>query len=226
MSYLTLTAEKQLTVYEKLCKNLTLSHLEPFPLLRRIKENKAIGLSAPTRKRQEETAACIGWRKYYEGGYFIEVLPTFNEDAGKFSEEGIASVLVKSPSKAKGFKKNLELYFYRQEGMVGKITAIVYFLNKALQNTPRGKDGRLMELKRISETGFYFVSSDGTEKVKLNGSRFFKLLGDGPYKEVVEKIFKSREYYHVTKDPKTASIRQIKKRRKVKKGKNAVPNMD
>lgn len=222
MSYLKLSKEKQMVVYEKLSKNLTVLHFEPFPLERRRKENQSIRLSAPTKKRQIETEKCVGWRKYYEGGYFIEVLPTFNEESQMFSQRGIASVLVKSPSKKKGFKKNLELYFQRNGSMVEKINGLVNLLNEALKNIPYGKDGKLMELTREGYN-FYFVSRDGTEKVKLNGSRFFKLLGDSPNLKIVQTIFKSRKYYHDNKPEGTVPIQKIKKKRRVKNPEGAVP---
>lgn len=223
-SFIERTPAQQKRVYEKLSLKLSEIGLDLFSLERRRFEEKALGLTPPTRKRQKETEDCVGWRKYYQGGYFIEVLPTFNEQKGLFSKEGIASVLIKTPSKKKGFRKCFEMYFNRKDGMVERIEKIVYFLDRVLQNRPYQENGRLFELYRSNESDFVFLSGDRKKKIFILDNSITKLFNKRRVRRIRE-IFKTREVYHQNKPPKTRSIRTIKKKRKVTTPENVVPKM-
>lgn len=226
MSYLTLSSEKQLIQFEKLKEGLGRIGIEEFPLQRRRFENTLIGLSSATKQRQEETEQCVSFRKYYEGGYFIEVYPTFNTKKGEFSTGGTASILVKTPSSTKGFRKRVQLYFYRQPGMVESFLSVTACFNIALQNRPYGKDGKPMDLiqeKTKNSFGIFFVSQDKKQKISILNSSALLPMRNSPHFKNFKKILNGREYYYENKPESSASIDQIKKKRRVKNPKGAVP---
>jgi|GEM_PF-1941474 len=226
-SLLFLNKSQQEKIYEKIEKGLSLSHFEIFPLERRVLENKALGLTKPTKNRQLETAQCVGWRKYFAEGYFIEVLPTFNESRGEFSSEGQASVLIKFPKKKSskslgGFEKSFALYFNRVSGLEERLLAIVSYLDHLMKNRPFGKDGRLMLIKKSREIYYNWKSCDGQEIIPIFEDKFQPNFSEERMKLVVE-IFKDREYYHNNKPEDSGSIKDIKKTRVAKTGEKVVP---
>jgi len=224
-SYLKRPRSSQRTLFRNLTKGFSKIGLEKFELSRRREEEKALKLSRTKNKRQKEAEDCVSFRRYFHDSLFVEVFPTFNTETGFFTEEGMASVLVKRPSVKKGFKVCLGMYFPREEGMVGRILVITEFVTKVLQNQPRDRNSVLMQLKRVGDANFAFVSKETKEKISILDPRFLELFEKRFQKRVLE-IFNTRKKYHKRKDPNTESIRKIKKKRKVGAPQSVVPVLD
>jgi hypothetical protein len=218
------TRRQQGKVNETLAKNLEEIGLIKIPLENRSLEEKSLGLSKATRFRQEETQQCVGWRKYFQDGYFIDVFPTFNEKLGLFSTGGTASVLVKVPSMKKGFRVAFEMYFYRMEGMVEKIVKVVQFLDGVLQNIPRDRKGKPMKLVRVGDGAYFrFVSNTNEDEyISLLDPELLELFPSEFQLEILE-VFAYRNDYHDNKPPGVRSIREIKDTRTVKNPHEVVP---
>ncbi len=221
-SYLERTPRSQKILFQRLETGLSAFGIGKFPLERRLEEERVLSLSRPKNKRQKGAEKCISFRRYFQGGYFIEVFPTFNEETGLFTTEGTASILVKRPSLKKGFKVCFQMYFFREEGMVERISTIASFLTKVLDNIPRDKKGRLMDLERTGDAKFSFVSENKRKEISITESQFLELCDKKSRKSILE-IFENRKYYHENKNPKSESIRNIKKKRKVGTPKSVVP---
>lgn len=224
-SFIRRTRRQQEKVNNELSERLVGIGLAKFSLEQRKEEEKSIGLTPATRERQKETEQCVSWRKYFQHGYFIEVFPTFNEKTKTFSQGGIASVLVKVPSKKKGFRAAFEMYFYRRKGMIEKIETVVTFLDGVLQNIPRDRKNSFMELIREGDGAhFYFVSNSNKNEFVNFLDRDFLDIFPEDFQIKIRFIFDYRNKYHDNKDPNVRSIREIKAKRKVRKPKNAVPS--
>lgn len=221
-SYLKRTPRSQQALFKKLEKGLSGIGLESFEVSLRKEEERALQLSPTKNKRQKDAEECISFRRYFGDAYFIEIFPTFNKDIGLFTKKGTVSFLVKRPSVKKGFKVCLGMYFHRKEGMVENLLVIAEFIAKVLQNQPRDKRDRLMQLKRIGEAEFAFVSKKNKNGISVLDSRFLENFDKGFQKKVLD-IFNIRKKYHEKKDPNTKPIRSTKKKRKAKNPKSVVP---
>lgn len=223
-SLLNLNPDKQHDIFLDIELFLQKNGFEKISLEELALERKALGISAPTKKRQKEGDECVVFRKPFMSGYFLEVIPRFNERTKTFTSYGQVTVHVK---KMEGHERIFGIYFKKWDGMKERVETVSGFLARVLQKHPRNENGRYMTLMqspknkwRISFIDPEYPKSISKKKNLL--SKYFLEMFPAREKEILE-IFGGRIEYVSTKPKDVQDLSDLVHRRKTKKPENSVP---
>jgi hypothetical protein len=185
-------------------------------------DRKAVKLSNPTRKRQKEGDECSVFRKPFMSGYFLEVVPRFNEKTKKFTKNGQVTVQVKTIYQ---HKRVFGIYFKKWDGLKDRMESVTGFLLKVLQNHPRNQDGVYMPLTRSEKNkwNIYFADPDVPKSISkrknILSEEFLNLFP--AKKEEILQIFNGRIDYVSSKRTDVGNLSDIVDRRSARSPKKS-----
>ena len=217
-----LSSDRQHDIFLDLESFLTKNGFEKISPSMLALDRKAIQLSDPTRKRQQDGEDCPVFRKPFMSGYFIEVVPRFNEQTRTFTNNGQVTVQVKT---IQGHKRVFGIYFKKWDGMRDRVETVTGFLSKVLHNHPRSEHGVYMPLQRSEKNkwNIYFADPDSPQSIskrkKILSKEFLELF-PAKEKEILE-IFNGRIQYVSNKAKDVADLSDIVNRRTAKKPKKS-----
>jgi hypothetical protein len=217
-SLVSLTSSEQHDIFIDLEEFLSKNGFEKIPPEILVLERRVTILSEPTQKRQKEGDQCPVFRKPFMSGYFLEVIPRFNQKTKTFTENGQITVHVKTIYK---HKRVFGIYFKKWDGVKERVETVTGFLLKVLQNHPRNQNGEYMPIVRSEKNkwNIYFVDPDFPRSIskrkKIWGDSFLNLF---PAKrEAVLEIFEGRTNYVANKPQGVQDLSDIVHRRSSKK---------
>lgn len=187
-------------------------------------ERKALVLSKATRPRQVEGESCAVFRLPFMSGYFIEVLPRFNEKTKLFTEEGQATIQIKTIA---NHQRLFGMYFKKWDGFDSRLETMAEFLKTVLSKHPRSFNGRYMSLEKSKKNKwrYYFVDPDYTKsiskRIPLAGKRMLNLFPEK--RKEVAAMFSGRDEYVDRKPENVEDISNTVHRRHPAKPHQAVP---
>lgn len=223
-SLLNLTSDKQYDIFLDIESFLQKNGFEKIPPGELALERKAMGTSDPVKERQREGDQCAVFRKPFMSGYFLEVIPRFDERLKTFTSHGQVTVHVK---KMQGHERIFGIYFKKWDGMKERVEIVSGFLLRVLQKHPRNANGRYMTLMQSPKNKWkiYFADPEfpkSISKKKNLLSRYFLDMFPAREREVLD-IFEGRIEYVSTKPKTVRDLSDLVHRRETKKPKKSVP---
>ncbi len=217
-SLLELSSDEQHDIFIDLEDFLSKNGFEKIPPAILALERKATVLSKPTQKRQNDGDDCPVFRRPFLSGYYLEVVPRFNEKSKTFTPTGQVTVQVKTIYKN---RRVFGIYFKKWDGMRGRVEVVTSFIFRALQNHPRNQNGLYMPIVRSEKNkwNIYFIDPDFPRSIskrkKIWGDFFLNLF---PAKrEAVLEIFEGRMDYVANKPQDVRDLSDLVDRRVAKR---------